>query len=286
MLAPWVVEEMNEADLNDERLNRRLNRILSDLAERPTASIPAACGGKNEMTAAYNFFNNEKAIPPRILEPHYHSTQRRIAAQPMAILVPDTTELDLTRPQQQVKGAGPLDDGARRGVLVHLMEAFSEDGTPLGAVWSEMWTRDEPKPPTNPPQPPRNHKLIPIEDKESYRWLESLRQARAVAARRSTARSAITLGNYRTSGHVVRAADRAPSVPASLSGIVRGVIGLTPGAHAPRRHRRRLPPSVPVVRAASTGRRRWRRTSRTRSADSSRVRSAATRRRRCRAPTA
>ena len=48
----------------------------------------------------------------------------------------------------------------------------------------------------------------------------------------------ITLGTYRTSGHVVRAADRAPSVPASLSGIVRGVIGLTPvrmhhGAIAP-----------------------------------------------------
>jgi hypothetical protein len=53
MLAPWVAEEMKSAELNDERLNRRLEEVLSALAERPTASIPAACGGHAEMAAAY-----------------------------------------------------------------------------------------------------------------------------------------------------------------------------------------------------------------------------------------
>ena len=142
MLASWVVDEMKDVDLRDKRLNDRLQRILSDLSERPTASIPAACGGKAETEAAYRFFNNEKALPQRILDPHYEPTKPRIAAQEVAILVPDTTELDLTRPHSQVEGAGPLDDGPRRGALVHLLEAFSEDGTPLGAVWSQMWTRE------------------------------------------------------------------------------------------------------------------------------------------------
>jgi len=54
MLAPWVVDETKDADLRDKRLNDRLQRILSDLSERPTASIPAACGGKAETEAAYD----------------------------------------------------------------------------------------------------------------------------------------------------------------------------------------------------------------------------------------
>ena len=144
MLAPWVVDEMKDADLRDKRLNNRLKRILSDLSERPTASIPLACGGKAETEAAYRFFDNEKVLPQRVLNPHYQQTKQRIAAQEVAILVPDTTELDLTRPHSRVEGDGPLDDGSRRGALVHLLEAFSEDGTPLGTVWSQMWTRDEP----------------------------------------------------------------------------------------------------------------------------------------------
>jgi Transposase DNA-binding/Transposase Tn5 dimerisation domain len=176
-IADWVAEEMKGADLNDKRLNRRLNRILSDLAERPTASIPAACRGKTETVAAYRFFDNDRVDPQAILGPHYARTRQRIAAQPMAILVPDTTELELTRPEQQVDGAGPLDDGPRRGALVHLLAAFTEDGTPLGAAWSQMWTRDEP----GPAAPPRDYARIPIEEKESYRWLEGLRQARGLA---------------------------------------------------------------------------------------------------------
>jgi hypothetical protein len=62
MLAPWALEEMATADLRDKRLNDRLIHILSDLGSRPTASIPAACGGFNEMTAAYRFFDNDKAV--------------------------------------------------------------------------------------------------------------------------------------------------------------------------------------------------------------------------------
>jgi len=178
--APWVDLELKGVDLGDARLNHRLALILSDLAEQPAASIPAACGGKNETAAAYNFFDNDKADPQRILEPHYLRTKERVAAQPVAIFVPDTTEVDLTRPQQQVVGAGPLDDGTRFGALVHPLEAFGADGTPLGAIWARMWTRD-PAAPEGRPEPPRDRKHLPIEEKESHRWLEGVRRVRAVA---------------------------------------------------------------------------------------------------------
>jgi transposase-like protein len=181
MLAPWAVEEMQTADLNDQRLNRRLTSLLSDLGSRPTASIPAACGGYNEMTAAYRFFDNDKATTESVLQPHYDQTLLRMAEQKVVLLVQDTTELDLTRPKQQVGNAGPLDTAARRGCFLHPLHAFTPDGTPLGSVGCQFWTRDEASLAKSAEEKRRQRRAAPIEDKESWRWVEGLRQARAVA---------------------------------------------------------------------------------------------------------
>jgi len=96
MVEAWVMEEMRTADLEDRRLNERLSEVLSQLGNRSAASIPAACGGHAEMTAAYRFFDNPKASLERILAPHVEATRQRVAAQRRAVLVQDTTELDLT----------------------------------------------------------------------------------------------------------------------------------------------------------------------------------------------
>src|SRR5262245_40255291 len=113
MWAPWVLEEMRTADLKDKRLNDRLRDVLSQLGGRPAGSIPAACGGHAEMTAAYRLFDNEKATFAAILSAHAEATQQRVAREAVVVLVQDTTEVDVTRPAQQVVGAGPLDGGPR-----------------------------------------------------------------------------------------------------------------------------------------------------------------------------
>ena len=143
MLAPWVLEETSTADLKDKRLNHRLREVLSQLGERPTASIPAACGGHAEMTAAYRLFDNQKATFAAILAPHTEATRQRVAQQAVVLLVQDTTEVDVTRPEQQVVGAGPLDGGPRRGALLHPLHAFTPDGTPLGTLHALAWVRSE-----------------------------------------------------------------------------------------------------------------------------------------------
>jgi hypothetical protein len=181
MLAPWAKEEMATADLNDKRLNKRLTRVLSDFAERPVASIPAACGGHAEMTAAYRMFDNPKVTHEKVLKPHIDVTRQRMAQQEVVLLVQDTTELDLTRPEEQVEGAGPLDSPSRRGALVHLLEAFTTDGTPLGTVWADIWTRDDQQFAQPQEEKRRQRKASPIEEKESFRWLEGLRRSREVA---------------------------------------------------------------------------------------------------------
>jgi hypothetical protein len=179
MAHAWANDEMTTADLNDKRLNDRLREVLSQLGDRPTASIPAACGGRADMEAAYRLFDNEKATFGNILQPHADATRQRIAAQPIALLVQDTTESDLTRPEKQVKGAGPLDGSSRRGALLHVLHAFTPDGTPLGTVVATAWTREEERVCAGLSRGERA--ATPIEEKESYRWVTTLQQARAEA---------------------------------------------------------------------------------------------------------
>jgi hypothetical protein len=176
MPASWVEDEMRTVDLKDKRLDGRLQEVLCQLASRPTASIPAACGGHAEMTAAYRLFNNGKATMDRILEPHAEATRERMRGQPVVLLVQDTTEVDLTRPERQVAGAGPLDGGSRRGALLHPLHAFTPDGTPLGTLHAATWVRDEAAI-HNGSLSRAERVRIPIEQKESQRWVTALRWA-------------------------------------------------------------------------------------------------------------
>ena len=95
------------------------------------------------MVAAYRFFENENTTFDNVLQSHVDATRERMAAQPVALLAQDTTEIEVTRPEQQVAGAGPLDGESRRGALLHMMHVFTPDGTPLGTVSATAWMREE-----------------------------------------------------------------------------------------------------------------------------------------------
>jgi hypothetical protein len=180
MIAPWAKEEIEEADLGDERLHARLERVLGALGNRPNLSIPAACGGRAEMVGAYRFFNNDKVTFDKVLQPHVARTWQRVAQQKVALLVQDTSEIDLTRPEQEVAGVGDL-DGSRRGFLLHEMQAFTPEGTPLGTVWAEIVNRTEGVSHASAAAKAYENKHTPIEEKENMRWLAGMRQARALA---------------------------------------------------------------------------------------------------------
>lgn len=182
MLAPWVVEELKDVNLADKRLNDRMAQVLDQLGGHPNASIPAACNGWAETLAAYRFFDNEKVTFEKLLEPHIEASYRRIKEHPIVILAQDTTEIDLTRPEREVVGAGPLDDGSRRGALLHPLMSFTPEGTPLGTVYAEAWVRDEvPAKSMTKEEKEYARKHTPIEEKESVRWVDTLSQAQNAA---------------------------------------------------------------------------------------------------------
>ncbi|QEG02811.1 Transposase for transposon Tn5 [Stieleria maiorica] len=177
MVSQWVIDELETVDLGDKRRNERLAEVLSAMAGLPSKSIPAAVGaGHNETTAAYRLFDNDAICFEDILAPHIDACYKRLAEQEVVILAHDTTELDLTKPNTQVEGAGPLDGSSRYGELLHPLMAFTPTGTPLGTVAAELWTREEG------PSKADDRKKVPIEEKESLRWLENHREAQLIAS--------------------------------------------------------------------------------------------------------
>jgi hypothetical protein len=171
----------------DARLTSRIVKLADDTAQKPNLSIPAALISKADIEGCYRFFNNDRVSPEKILQPHIARTYQRMSDCPYVLLVQDTTELDLTRPKQQVRGAGPMDCESRRGAFFHPIMAFEEGGVPLGLVGQISWTREEI---SDAPRAEKNaeRRKTPIEEKESYRWLQGFQAAEraAVACPQST----------------------------------------------------------------------------------------------------
>src|SRR5206468_1952001 len=101
-------EEMATVDLGDERLDERAVMLLSALGNRPDLSIPAACRGRAEIKAPTASSTTTKRLSPRCSN-RTSSARARMAEQETVLLVQDTSKVDLTRPEQEVAGAGDLD---------------------------------------------------------------------------------------------------------------------------------------------------------------------------------
>ena len=182
-MAESLADEVRGAEFGDRRLATRLEKMIERVGAKPNMSIPAAMNGRAEMEAAYRFCDNSKVTPEAILKPHVKATEERIRQNDVVLLVQDTTELDLTRPEQQVHGTGPIECESRRGAFHHPLVAFSTSGLPLGTVWSKSWVREEIEVKLTANEKRKRRLKTPIEDKESIRWLEGVQAAREVAQR-------------------------------------------------------------------------------------------------------
>jgi len=136
----WAAEEFRSIDLGDKRLNKRAFLLAEQLAAKPTASIPAACGGWAETQAAYRFLAQDEVEWSDILTPHIACTKERMQLHKVVLCLQDTTELNFNG--QEIAGLGPLSYEAQRGLYVHPTYAVSLSREPLGVLDAWMWARE------------------------------------------------------------------------------------------------------------------------------------------------
>ena len=168
----WAEAELGEAELGDRRLSQRLVSIAQAFYARPQANVPQACQTRAETKAAYRFFDHPETSLETILAPHYQATVARLRREAVVLAVQDTTSLNYTA-HPATENLGPI--GYRKdrglGLLLHNTLAFTREGTPLGLLDVQCWARDG----ADFGRKERRHSL-PIEAKESKKWLVSFRQ--------------------------------------------------------------------------------------------------------------
>ena len=169
----WVDIETNTANFGDKRLTMRFGNILNKFASSPSKSIPSTFKSWDEIMAAYRFFNQEKVNPESILSSHFNATLHRIKNEKIVLLPQDTSEIDFSH-RNPVEGMGYLNDENRQGFYIHPSLALTPEKLCLGVVDYKYWAREK-------LGSRKDYKKIPIEEKESYRWLEGYEVANKIA---------------------------------------------------------------------------------------------------------
>lgn len=167
----WLAEELSEVSLGDKRLNWRLLDTGAKLAAKPSVSINQACDDWADTKASYRLFDNEKTTAEKILAPHYKRMGERAAGQERVFALQDTSYLDYTHHSQK-EGMGPIGNEQQKltGMVMHSSLLMNEAGLPLGLASQEIWVRPEAAKQTSSSERQR----LPIEEKESNKWLTAL----------------------------------------------------------------------------------------------------------------
>ena len=186
--AHWVDGEIDESVFKDARLGKRFRELLIRMGGGIGESIPLACQDWANTKAAYRFFANKRVREGDILSGHFDATRARFDATHGAVLLlQDTTEFTYQRASPELVGitkdinSGKDKKGRYRhhtlcGILMHSSLAVTTDGLPLGLTAVKFWTRKKFKG-TKALKRKINPTRVPIEKKESVRWLDNLRHS-------------------------------------------------------------------------------------------------------------
>lgn len=191
MSSSWVEMEVGRSVFKDKRINERFLKICQKMAENIGSSIPDACQNWGLTKGTYRFLSNERIEESEILQGHFLSTRNRFDAADGPILVlHDTTEFSYKKDEtseveniRKIKiarhrGKGMYDTIEHKtcGILMHASLAVTPEGLPLGLTSVKYWTRKKFKG-AKALYRKKNGTRIPIEEKESIKWLQNLQQS-------------------------------------------------------------------------------------------------------------
>ena len=170
----WAEQEFGNINLGDKRLSERLVAIAKNKERSPLLSYAnSASGDTKEITAFYKFLcnTNEEINSEAILSKHVFNSTCRMATQEIVLSIQDTCKVNYstlvnTTGLGFIGSKGKKGKNGIRGLAVHAKISVTTDGVILGVTDAPCWA------PVIYESSKRRHRL-PIEEKETYRWIES-----------------------------------------------------------------------------------------------------------------
>jgi hypothetical protein len=138
-----IVADLVPADLGgDPRRTRRLVRMVSKLAKKPTATLPDVMASEAELEGAYRFVNNPHVTMSALHEAHAAQTARRARKEQRVLALHDTTPCEC--PHADPAHVGFLTTG-KPGFYAHYSLVVGADSRrPLGVSYLEPIVRKKP----------------------------------------------------------------------------------------------------------------------------------------------
>jgi len=167
-------EDVKNANIST-KLKKRLGKVLDALTQSPLASILSAAGNRSQAKAAYRMLSNSRFNIEEVSKAYANATVERIVEHETVLLIQDTTTNNLNG-HKKTEGLGYCDE-FNKGALVHTCMAETTEGVPLGILVQKIGTRPQKKDTTATKYEKRQR---PIEEKESYRWIETLNEANSL----------------------------------------------------------------------------------------------------------
>lgn len=163
----------------DKRLNKRLVQVTQTMAERPADSIPQAFDDWAGAKGAYRLIENDRMKPEYLQRAFRQQTARDCEGQSSILVVQDTTSLNFTS-APATKKLGPITNNDAQGLHLHSAIALRVDGLPIGLLHQHVWARPQKEEEDEKSLPQKRRR--PIEEKESFKWLRGMQEARQTLA--------------------------------------------------------------------------------------------------------
>lgn len=179
----WAADEFASLNLGDKRLDARLVTLCDRFSDSPESPINQACADWAETKAAYRFFRNENVEANAILAAHRRKTQQRAKVHSTVLAIQDTSYFVYTSHlnteglgEMSMKKGSHVEKIYSKGLVMHACLAITTDGLPLGLLDQNIFVRK-----LRPEHERRRNggryiqDALPVEEKETYRWLHALR---------------------------------------------------------------------------------------------------------------
>jgi len=167
-----VVKEIGY--FGDARLARNGALLLERMHERQSVCIRTLADNRAEQARFGRFLSNEEVTVEEMISSRALLTAAAAVGRHVLALH-DTSEINYQAQRRRKHALGTVGNGTDVGLFVHpVLAVDAQTGECLGLVGARIWRRTTGK--------AADYKKLPIEAKESNRWLEAADQAKAVLA--------------------------------------------------------------------------------------------------------
>lgn len=163
----------------DKRIEKRALQVLQKLTTGRSSSLRHITQSDAEQKSFYRLFSNasftEDAIEQSI-------TKRcgQICSNRHVLCIQDTTEFNLSNHQGRIKPESGLGKTTKEGILGFMLHSSlvidGSAGNALGYSSIKAWERKK----DSPDRHERKYQQLPIQQKESYKWIESATQSKTL----------------------------------------------------------------------------------------------------------